>query len=82
MSVLRDAGSDSDRAAVVCAAPMDESVDNAWDVVALHVGQLWFRTDSEDVLQLMSDEHSMISDFVWPESVPVVQTYVNRCRWG
>ena len=33
----------SDRAAVVCVAPMDEAVDNALDVVGLHVGQLWFR---------------------------------------
>ena len=79
MSVLPDAGSnlpaDSDMAAFVCAAPVDEAVDNALDVVGLHVGQLWFRTDSEDVLPLMIDEHSMIGDFVRPDSVPVVQAY-------
>ena len=81
MSVLPDAGSelpaDSDRAAVVCAAPVDEAVDNVLDVVGLHVGQLRSRTDSEDVLPLMSDEHSVISDFVLPESVPVVQVYMS-----
>ena len=59
VSVLPDAGSelpaDSDRAAVICAAPMDEAVDNAWDVVGLHVGQLWFWTDSEDILPLRCD---------------------------
>ena len=47
MSVLPDVGSefpaDSDRAAVVCTALVDEAVDNALDVVGLHVGQLWFR---------------------------------------
>ena len=84
MSVLPDTGSelpaDSDRAAVVCAAPLDEAVENAWEVVGLHVGQLWFRTDSEDVLPLMSDEHSMINDLVQPESVPVVQTYMDMAK--
>ena len=44
---------DSDRAAVVCTALLDEVVDNALDVVGLHVGQLWLRTDSEDVLPMM-----------------------------
>ena len=46
VSVLPDAGSelpvDSDRAAVVCTALLDEAVDNALDVVGLHVGQWWF----------------------------------------
>ena len=41
VSVLPDAGSelptDSDRAAVVRAAPLDEAMDNALDVVGLHV---------------------------------------------
>ena len=81
VSVLPDAGSefpvDSDRAAVVSAAPLDEAMDNALDVVGLHVGQLWFRTDSEGVLPLMIDEHSMVCDFVRPDSVPVVQAYMS-----
>ena len=64
-------------AAVVCAAPIDEAVDNALDVVGLYVGQLWFRMDSEDVLPLMSDEHSGINDFVRPESDTVVQVYMS-----
>ena len=42
MSVLPDAGSelpaDSDRAVVVCMAPMDEAVDYALDGVGLHIG--------------------------------------------
>ena len=81
MSVLLDARSelpaDSDRADVVCTVPMDEALDNALDVVGLHVGQLWFRTDSEDILPLMIDEHSVIGDFVRPDSVPVVQAYMS-----
>ena len=63
MSVLPDAGSelpaDSDRAAVVGTAPVDEAVDNALDVVCLRVGQLWFWTDSEVVLPLIVDEYDM-----------------------
>ena len=55
--VLLDTGSelpaDSDRAAVVCTAPVDEAVDNALDVVSLRVGQLWFWTDSEVVSSLI-----------------------------
>ena len=65
MSVLPDAGSelpaDSDKAAIVCTAPVDEAVDNAFDVVGLCVGQLWFWTDSEVVSPLIVDEQSMIS---------------------
>ena len=77
MSVLPDAGNnlpvDSDRAVVVSVAPVDEAMDNALDAIGLHVGQLWFRTDSQGVLPLMIDEHSMVCDFVWPDAVPVVQ---------
>ena len=55
--VLLDAGSelpvDSDRAAVVCMAPVDEAVENALDVVILRVGQLWFWTDLEVVSSLI-----------------------------
>ena len=81
MSVLPVAGSelpaDSDRAAAVRKAPMDKAVDYALDVVGLHVGQLWFRTDSEDVLSMMTDEYSMIIyDLVRPDSVPVDQDYM------
>ena len=70
MSVLPDAGSelpaDSDRAAVVWTAPMVEAVDYALDVVGLHVGQLWFRTDLEDVSPMMTDEDSVMCDLVRP----------------
>ena len=79
--VLPDAGSelpaDSDRAAVVCTAPMDEAVDYALFAVGLHVGQLWFRTDSKDVLSMMTDEHSMMCDLVRPDSVPVDKDYMS-----
>ena len=81
MSVLPDAGSelpaDSDRAAVVCTALLDEAVDNALDVVGLHVGQWWFQTDPEDVLPVMLDEHSTLCDLVRPDSIPVNQDFVS-----
>ena len=78
MSVLPDAGSelpaDSDEAAVVCVAPVDEAVDGALDVVSLCVGQWCFWTDSEVMLPLIVDEQSMICDFVWPDSVQAVRS--------
>ena len=43
----------------------------------MHVEQLWFRTDSEDVLPMMIDEHSMTFDLVRPDSVPVDQNFVS-----
>ena len=68
VSVLPDVGSelpaDSNGAAVVCSAPMNEAVDDALDVVNLRVGQWWFRTDSEVVLPLIVNELSVISDLV------------------
>ena len=80
MSVLPDAGSelpaDSDRAAFVCTAPVDEAVNYALDVVSLRVVPLWFWTDSEVVSPLIVDEQSMICDFVRPDSVPAVQAYM------
>ena len=64
VAVLSDAGNelpaDSDRAAAVRAAPLDEAVESALDVVGLNVGQSWFRTDSEDIFPLMVDEHIML----------------------
>ena len=60
---------DSDGAAVVCTALLDEAVDDALDMVGLHVGQLWFRTDQEDAVPVMLDEHSLMYDFV-------------QCLWG
>ena len=55
MSVLPVTGSelpaDSDKAAVVCTALLDEAVDNALEVVGMCVGQLWFQTESEDICQ-------------------------------
>ena len=60
VSVLPDVGSelpaDSHGAAVVCAAPVNEAVDDALDVVSLRVGQWWFRTDSEVGLPLIVNE--------------------------
>ena len=66
--VLPDVGSelpaDSNGAAVVCSAPVNEAVDDTLDVVSLRVGQWWFRTDSEVVLPLIVNELSVISDLV------------------
>ena len=46
VSVLPEVGSeipeDSDGAALVCTALVDEAVDDALEVVGLHIGQLWF----------------------------------------
>ena len=53
---------DSNGAAVVCSAPVNEAMDDALDVVSLSVGQWWFRTDSEVVLPLIVNELSAISD--------------------
>ena len=80
-TVTADVGSklpaDSDRAAVVCTALVDEAVDDALDVVDLHVGQLWFRTEPEDALPVMLDEHSLMCDFVWSDVVPANQDFVS-----
>ena len=79
--VLPDVGSelpaDSDVAAMVCTALLNETVDNALDVVGLHVGQLWFRTDPEDALPVMLDEHSLMCDLVRLDVVPVIQDFVS-----
>ena len=47
------------------------------DVVGLYVGQLWFRTDSEDVLPMMIDEHSMVHDLVRPDAQDYMSTDVD-----
>ena len=81
VSVLPDVGSeipaDSVGAAVVCTALLDQAVDDALDVVGLHVGQLWFRTEPEDALPVMLDEHSLMCNFVWPDVVPANQDFVS-----
>ena len=80
VSVLPDVGSelpaDSDVAAVVCTTLLDEAVDATLDVVGFHVGQLRFRTEPEDVLPVMLDEHSLMCDFVWPDVTPANQDFV------
>ena len=68
---------DSDGAAAVLVAPLDEAVEKAFDVVGLNVGQSWFRTDSEVMLPLTVDEHSMLCNFVRPDIVPVIQVDVS-----
>ena len=67
---------DSDGAAVVCTTLLDEAVDNTLEVVGWHDGQLWFRTNPEDALPVMPDEHSLMSDLVWPDVIPVHQNFV------
>ena len=80
-SVLPYVGSklpaDSDGAAVVCTALLDAVVDDALDVVGLHVGQLWFRTEPEDVLPVMLDEHSLMCVLVWPDVIPANQDFMS-----
>ena len=77
VSVLPEAGSelpaDSDAAAAVCTAPVDDAGDDALDMVSLCVGQLWFQTDSGVVLPLIMEEQSMICDLVRPDSVQAIQ---------
>ena len=53
------------------------TVDDALDVVGLHVGQLWFRTEPDDVLPVMLDEHSLMHDFVWPDVIPANRDFVS-----
>ena len=85
VSVLPVAGSElpanSDGDAAVRAAPLDEAVENTLDVVGLNVGQSWFRTDSEVILPLTVDEHSMLCNFVRPDTVPVIQVDVSIFTW-
>ena len=52
-------------------------MDDALDVVGLHVGQLSFRTEPEDALPVMLDEHSLMCDFVWPDVIPANQDFVS-----
>ena len=84
--VLPDVGSEiaagSDEAAVVCTALVDEAVDDALEVVGLHVGQWWFRMEPEDASPVMLDENSLICDFVWPDDVPVNQDFVSTDHCG
>ena len=80
VSVMPDAGSelpaDSDKAAAVRAAPLDEDVENALEEAGLDVRQSWFQTDSEVLLPLL-DDHSMWDDFVWPDAARVIQRYMS-----
>ena len=86
VSVLPEAGSElpvnSDVAAAVCAAPVDDAGDDALDIVSLCVGQLWFRTDLGVVLPLIIDEQSMICDLVWPDSVQAIQDCMTTDVYG
>ena len=81
MSVLLDAGielpADSDKAAAVRAAPLDEAVENALEVAGLYIGQSRFWTDSEVRLLLLVDEHSMWGDFVRPDTARVIQVHMS-----
>ena len=80
MSVLPDAGrelpADSDKAAAVRAAHLDEAVENALEVAGLDVGQLRFQTDSEVRLPLLVNEHCMWIDFVRPDTALVIQVHM------
>ena len=70
MSVLPDVGSelptDSDAAALIYTALVDEAVDDALHVVGLSVGQSSLRTDSEDALTVFIEERSVMSCLVQP----------------
>ena len=82
VSVLPNVGSelptDSDVAAVVCAALVDEVMDDALDVVGLSVGQSCLRMDSEDALPVLHDERSVMSFLVWPVAVLISHFFVVR----
>ena len=77
VSVLPDVGSelptDSDAAAVVRTALVDEVMDDALDVVGLSVAQSCLRMDSEDALPVMQDERSVMSFLVRPVAVLISQ---------
>ena len=79
VSVLPDVGSelptDSDEAAVVCAAPVDEVMDGALDVVGLSVELSCLRMDSEDTLPVLQDERSVMSFLVRPVAVLISQFF-------
>ena len=69
-----------------CSRFVDEAVDDALDMVGLHVGQSCFRTYSEDALPVLLEEHSLINDFVRPDTVPVksgffVEYECKQCEW-
>ena len=79
VSVLPDVGSelptDSDVAAVVCTALVDEAVDDALDVVGLSVGQSCLRTDSEDALPVFIEERSVMRCLVRSDAVLISQNF-------
>ena len=81
-AVGSDLPTDSDEAAVVCTALLDEAVDDALDMVGLHVGQLCFRTDSEDALQGLLEERSVRNCLVRPDTVLVNQDFVSTDNRG
>ena len=80
VSVLPDVGSepptDSDAAAVVRTALVDEVMDDALDVVGLGVGQSCLRMDSEDALPVLQDKRSMMSFLVRPVAVLISQVFL------
>ena len=82
VSVLVDAGSElpagSAGAAAVRAAPLAEAGEDTLDVVGLDVGELLFRTDSDDGLPMMVAESGAMSKFVRPDDDPVVAL---KCWW-
>ena len=86
MSVLPEIGSelstDSDKSAVFCTVLMDEAVDDALDMVGLHVGQSHFRTDSEDALPGLLEERCLRNCLVWPDTVLVNQDFVSTNNRG
>ena len=67
---------DSDAAAVVCAAPVDEVMDGALDVVGLSVEQSCLRMDTEDTLPVLQDERSVMSFLVRPVAVLISQFFL------
>ena len=76
MSVLTDAGSelpaDFTGAAAVRVAPLAEAGEVTLDVVGLDVGELLYRTDSDDDLPPTVAEPIAMNEFIQPDAVPVV----------
>ena len=76
VSVLVDVGSElpasSAGAVAVRVAPLAEVGEDTLDVVGLDVGDLLFRTYSDDSLPMTVAESGAMSKFVRPDAVPVV----------
>ena len=86
VSVLPEVGSElptnSDEAAVVYTALLDEAVDDVLDMVGLSVGQSCFRTDSEDALPGLLEERNVRNCLVRTDTILAYQDFVSTNNLG